>query len=404
MPPDDELPSLGAHTSGTVTVQASRFAAGVDNLSAEVEGFVALEAETASLHLKHKGGWSPVSGSLAPYLTTPPFEATLNLNLDGVALSFVSNASFAPRVELVPKTTGFAALTAHPAIGAPFGPTIRLSLEQSTFEHEPQWNVTLASGLKIGGESDFAPPLLAVEGLLSGEGASLDLLRLDVSTAERWAPLRTVLPELAVPALHGTLILDLEGDQLDLSVRNVQAIRGSDPFGMFDLSECYLSVATTINLTAVNRTHIVEGCDICQGQEVKRNASAGHMCVSANGTFLADSNDPTYPLSHADEATCLAYESGSAWQPYSCEDAAEWWRTYPNAARGEEAVAGDDACARVSAFYEWGGYSHGCCIDPANATDGGEWDLPSLRAAMSCDAVIGGSNGARVRDRTPVSS
>ena len=97
-----------------------------------------------------------------------------------------------------------------------------------------------------------------------------------------------------------------------------------------------------------------EPCEICSS--VKEGTLAGHGCVTAAGEWLSDTNDDSYGAEYRTEAQCAG---AGVWTPYSCEEAAEYWR--------DQAVP-KQTCEEVTAFWLTGGEAGGCCLDHSESS------------------------------------
>ena len=228
-----EVPPLVA------TISCEAAIGGSNAFPASVSGTIDTYAGAIRLSVAHDGGWSPVTGAFAPLLTTPAFNGTLEVKVDGVFVAFVGNATYAPPLVL---RRDLAVLTAYPGV-APNGPTISMHLVMLTNFSDPSFEVSLASGLQVGGPQTIDFPHLSVEGALSSAGTS----DLQLTTAEPWAPVSNV-PGLVVPRLEGTLRLDVPTDTLNVSLTSLTPINIALPNGLVQLRDWWLSVHTSVNL------------------------------------------------------------------------------------------------------------------------------------------------------------
>ena len=165
----------------------------------------------------------------------------LTIGSHGTALLFLGNATFAPPISF----GGLAALPAHPAVAVQ-GPTILLRIEQPTMRSGATFNISLASGLRLGGALANGPPLFAVEGDLSSDGVAV----LRMSTTVGWTPLPQSAPGLQVPPLHGTLTIDVPRHTLIATAESVAPFGVSLADGMLVLSQCQLTLQATVDMTA----------------------------------------------------------------------------------------------------------------------------------------------------------
>ena len=192
-------------------------------------GTVNVADGSAQLSVHHAGGWSPLGsgGALADLLRTPAFDGTLAVGV-GSALELEANATFSEARTLV---AGLAELEA--------GATVSISLTQPTNASggASSFVAKLLCGLKLGGRSPYAPPLLAVEGVLQSGGNST----LSVSTGEPWAPVPS-LGGLSVPALNGNLIFDAANGLVDALVRHDSPIALEVPGGLLSMTNVFVNI------------------------------------------------------------------------------------------------------------------------------------------------------------------
>jgi hypothetical protein len=226
--------SLATQFSGSAQI------GGTNGFAATASGNIDTAAESMSLTVSHDGGWSPLGGGFASVLTTPAFTGTLDINVGSIAVAFSGTAVFVNDVDLIP---GVAALVADPTV-APEGPSIELNLVQTDAGTATSFDVTIASGLRIGGDSSFAPPLFSITGTLDSTGTST----LTMSTASPWTPVSAV-PALSVPALAGSVSLNVPDDNMVIFVENTSPISVDLGSNLASLQDWYVNIAATIGLS-----------------------------------------------------------------------------------------------------------------------------------------------------------
>ena len=240
----DDMDSEVIATIGRLYIFCTAVIGGPHGFTATASGWFNPVDGSTSLQVHHAGGWSPVEGDFASILTTPAFDGTLDLDIDGVAVKFEGNATFASPLGLVPESPHLVELMSHAEV-APEGPTISMRLVQLTRTSDVDYNMTFASGLQFVSDATYAPPRLAVAAVIQRNGT----MSMDLSTTEPWIPL-TNAPELQLPPLAGTLSLDLLRGVLDASVTNRAPYGVSLADNLVVLRGCQTTVRTTVNITA----------------------------------------------------------------------------------------------------------------------------------------------------------
>ena len=128
---------------GNATPKVEVFARGGVVVGGDL-GFAALmtgslntELKTATLTISHGGGWSPVPGVIGTYLTSPQFDGTLQLGVNGICASLAAHAEWTQDIVVQDdNAVEFIRLSAHPTSSAP-GATMEASSSSATAASGP---------------------------------------------------------------------------------------------------------------------------------------------------------------------------------------------------------------------------------------------------------------------------
>ena len=175
---------------------------GASGFQASMQMVLDTSAGTVIVDLFHPGGWSPVPGVIGTYLTSPQFDGTVQLGVNGICASLAAHAEWTDDIVVQDDNAlEFIVLSAHPTSSAP-GATMDIDVQvaECTDSNSVSFRVAFAASLQLGPDS-VGLPSLALEGELASEGCS----QLHAMTSDEWVPLEDVLPMLAVPQIFGNL-------------------------------------------------------------------------------------------------------------------------------------------------------------------------------------------------------
>ena len=186
------LPPLAVNASGCMTI------GGAGGFNACFVGAFDTGAGSASLAIRHEGGWSPLPPALGDSFATPAFAGLAEININGRYLAVSADAQWTQAVALIP---GWVEFTGHPATSAA-GVSLSIDMQKETRDASATFVVTGEGGLKLGSGSN-PPPTIGFRGRFDSRGTSW----LALQTLEAWQP----LPVLTVPKLNGTLVFFADG-------------------------------------------------------------------------------------------------------------------------------------------------------------------------------------------------
>ena len=160
-PSESSNAGLGVRASGLVHV------GGKGGFEAILGGDLGVGGDGSArvaLTIDHVGGWSPVSGSLAPCFTTPAFSGSLAFGSDSsIALS--ASAQWLKNLTII---DDLLVITAHPASGAP-GATLSVSLERPDGSTPFEYAVGFTGGLRLGPNTSGIPLFEVTGSLVSSD-------------------------------------------------------------------------------------------------------------------------------------------------------------------------------------------------------------------------------------------
>lgn len=165
-----------------------------------------------------------MSGTMESWFTTPAFDGFMAWNFDGTDEEICQKAKRTypcnlPRrahslagaqvywqtpIKIIPATLEITGGKNRQAKG----PSLEILQTSSTKDAPAVYSVTLDCGLRLGdGDGEGGPPILLARGELNTCGTS----RLELNTADEWAPLPSTLPAFRIPRLFGEIVFHRDG-------------------------------------------------------------------------------------------------------------------------------------------------------------------------------------------------
>lgn len=190
----------GGSLAVNIDVSGHVVVGGAGGFDASISMEIDPSEEKATVGLVHEGGWSPLPAGnpVAHVFHTPKFDGTLTIGGEK-AYSLEAAAEWDKPLDLL------GVVTVGHSTGGARGPALDITLAQDHAAGGSSASPPLEWGVEFVGRATIpaaaGAPALHVHGKLSHSGET----SLELGTEEDWQPLQEMMPDFAMPALHGKL-------------------------------------------------------------------------------------------------------------------------------------------------------------------------------------------------------